>query len=207
MARKKPIIGLCGGIGAGKSRVAAEFEGLGCLVLDSDRLNHEVLRRREVLAQLREWWGEQVVTAEGSPNREQIAALIFTDAGRRQRLQGLVYPLIARLRADKILAANRDPAVKAIILDSPLLFESNLDRECDTVVFVDASLACRLLRLAEGRGWSEEKLRERERWQLPLADKRMRSEFVIDNEGPPERLRPQVIDILEKIVVQHASKD
>ncbi|MGD8450395.1 MAG: dephospho-CoA kinase [Phycisphaerae bacterium] len=207
MARKKPIIGLCGGIGAGKSRVAAEFEQLGCLVLDSDRLNHEVLRRPEVLAELREWWGPQVVTAEGTPDREQIAALIFADDGKRRRLQGLVYPLIAELRATKILAANRDPAVKAIILDSPLLFESNLDRECDTVVFVDAGLACRLLRLAEGRGWSEEKLQERERWHLLLADKRERSEYVIDNEGPPGRLRPQVTDILDKIVLKHASDD
>ncbi|GAF79474.1 unnamed protein product, partial [marine sediment metagenome] len=49
MSRRKPIVGLCGGVGAGKSMVAKEFERLGCLVIDSDRLNHEVLRRPDVL--------------------------------------------------------------------------------------------------------------------------------------------------------------
>ena len=61
MKADKPIIGLVGGIGAGKSRVAAEFARQGCLVIDADRQNHEVLRRPEVTAQLVAWWGPGVL--------------------------------------------------------------------------------------------------------------------------------------------------
>ena len=206
MSPKKPIIGLCGGIGAGKSLVAAEFERLGCAIIDSDRLNHEVLRRPEVLATLRQWWGDQAVTANGGPNRRRIAEIVFADAEQKRRLEELVYPLIAELREHMIKAVIERRAVKAVILDSPLLFESNLDRFCDTIVYVKASRAVRLRRLQRARDWNEEQLRRREQWQEPLASKRSRSEFVIDNQGPPERLRPQVIDILGRIVSSYAAK-
>lgn len=199
MSGRKPVIGLCGGIGAGKSRVAAEFERLGCFVIDSDRINHEVLGRPDVLATLRTWWGEEIATPEGAPDRRRIADIVFADAEQKLRLERLVHPLIVEVQAGMIRAVQEDQAVKAVILDSPLLLESNLDRLCDTVVFVDAGRACRLERLQQSRRWDEEQLREREQWQWPLADKRARSEFVIDNDGPPEQLRPQVTKVLELV--------
>jgi dephospho-CoA kinase len=206
MSGKKPIIGLCGGIGAGKSRVAAEMAALGCEVIDSDRQNHEVLRRPDVLATLRSWWGEQVLDAGGGPNRERIGEIVFSSPAERQRLEGLVHPLIARLREAMIKAANEDQATRAIILDSPLLFESNLDCLCDSIIFIDASPVQRLQRLQrlqQSRHWSEEQVRQREQWQMPLAEKHSRAEFVIDNDGPPERLRPQAMEILNRIVSRH----
>ena len=206
MASKKPIIGLCGGIGAGKSQVAAEFEQLGCLVIDSDRLNHQVLSRPDVLATLREWWGADVVPPGGKPDRHRIAAIVFADPDQKQRLESLVYPLIATLRKAMIDAVSEDEAVKAVILDSPLLFESNLDELCDSIVFVEASLAQRLQRLRGSRNWDEAQLHQRERWQKPLAYKRSRSEFFVNNDGPPDQLRTQVIGILEKIASRHSTR-
>ena len=206
MGLKKPIIGLCGGIGAGKSFVAAEFERLGCVIIDSDRLNHEVLRRSEVLATLQKWWTDDVVDANGEPDRRRIAEIVFADAEQKQRLERLVYPLIAELRKDMIKTVNEDQTVKAVILDSPLLFESNLNRLCDTIVFVEASRATRLRRLKQSRHWSNEQLCEREQWQEALTDKRSRSEFIITNDGPPEQLRPQVMSILGKIVTRNSAK-
>ncbi|MFH1747924.1 MAG: dephospho-CoA kinase [Planctomycetota bacterium] len=206
MGRTQPIIGICGGIGAGKSLVATEFERLGCLVVSSDRLNHEVLRRPEVLAKLRNWWGDEVIAADGSPDRQRIAELIFADADKKRRLEDLVYPLIAQLRQDMINAVSEDQAVKAIILDSPLLFESNLDRLCDTILFVEIPREQRLRRLQQSRSWTEDQLRQRERWLIPLADKRSRCDFVINNEGTPDQLRPQVVDILKKVTSRHADR-
>jgi dephospho-CoA kinase len=202
LKRKKPIIGLCGGIGAGKSQVAEVFERCGCLVISSDRLNHEVLREPEVLAALVSWWGEAVVDAAGGPRRERIAEIVFEDPEQKARLEELVYPLIARRRAAMIGAVEDNSAIKAIVLDSPLLFESNLDHECDSVVFVHASEARRIQRLWASRGWDAEELRRRERWQLSLALKRTRSDFVVDNDGPTEDLYPQVTDILRAIVAR-----
>jgi len=200
---RKPIIGLCGGIGSGKSRVAREFEHLGCLVIDSDRLNTEVLQEPEVLATLRRWWGDEVIGADGRLDRRKVADRVFADPQERRRLEQLVHPLIEQRRAAMIKAVENHSAIKAIVIDSPLLFESNLDRECDTVVYVDASEGERLRRLAQERGWDAEELRRRERWQLALTEKRARADFIVDNEGPAERLCPQVADILQKVLARH----
>jgi dephospho-CoA kinase len=205
MSRRKPIVGLCGGVGAGKSMVAKEFERLGCLVIDSDRLNHEVLRRADVLQTLRGWWGDRVVAADGRPDHRRIAEIVFSNPEEKRRLESLVHPLIARLREDMIKAGDEDPAVEAIILDSPLLLESNLDRICDSIVFVEAGETRRLRRLRRERDWGRDELDRRQRCQEPLAAKRSRSDFVINNDGPVGQLGPQVADIFGRIVSRPSS--
>jgi dephospho-CoA kinase len=202
MSPNKPIIGLCGGIGSGKSTVAREFERLGGLLIDSDRLNHEVLRYPEVMGTLREWWGDGIIAEDGTPDRGRIAKLIFSDPGQKQRLESLVHPLIAERRSDMISAGIGDPKVRAIILDSPLLLESNLDRLCHAVVFVEVSQTRRLQRLRQTRGWDIQELRRREQWQMPLAEKRSRSQFVIRNEGLLEQLRSEAEDVFERILAK-----
>lgn len=206
-AVEKPIIGLAGGIGAGKSQVASLFAELGCAVIASDQLNHEVLRRPDVLEKLAAWWGPETIQDDGEPNRDRIAAVIFENAREKQRLEALVYPLIAELRQAKINEVNKDPAIKAIILDSPLLFESNLDRLCHAVVFVDTHEEQRLIRLRHTRGWDESQLRRRERWQMPLAEKRARSTYTVDNDGPVPQTRAQVRSILEEILSRRPCRD
>jgi dephospho-CoA kinase len=204
MKRAKPIIGLCGGIGAGKSAVAAEFERLGGLLIDSDRLNREVLLMPEVARTLREWWGGDVIAADGAVDRKRVASIVFQDSQQRRRLESLVHPLIAARREDMITNGIGDPKVRAIILDSPLLLESNLDHLCHAVVFVEASELQRLSRLQQTRGWDIQELRRREQWQMSLADKRARSHVVIRNEGSREQLRSQAEDVFERILAEHA---
>lgn len=206
MSSTKPIVGLCGGIGAGKSCVAAEFERLGCLVSDSDRHNHEVLETCEVQDALRAWWGEDVIRRDHRTDRKRIAEIVFDDDQARQRLESLVYPLIDRRRRAIITRGSNDPTVRAIILDSPLLFESGLDRQCNRIVFVHAGESARLERLRQARGWDPGQLRGRERLQKTVAYKRSHSDFVIDNDGPKGRLRPQVIEILERVVSERTSE-
>jgi len=204
MGPTKPIIGLCGGIGAGKSLVAREFERLGGLLIDSDELNHQVLRRPEVTQTLREWWGDKILDENGVPDRGRIGRVIFEDREQKRRLESLVHPLIAALRQDIINAGTGDPKVKAIILDSPLLFESNLDRLCHATVFVEASETTRLRRLQRTRGWDIRELRQRERWQTPLAEKRSRSQHVICNEGSIEQLRSLAKDVFERVLAERS---
>lgn len=204
MQRGKPIIGLCGGIGAGKSRVAAVFQELGCLVVSSDQVNHEVLKRASVLRRLREWWGPDVVTPTGEPDRARIAEVVFSDPRQRERLERLVHPLILRRQAAMIRAVRNNSSIKAIVIDSPLLFESQLDRQCDTIVFVDAPEPVRRERVQGERGWGNEELRRRESLQMPLAQKRSKAAFLVNNEGPAEALRPQVADILQAILARRS---
>lgn len=197
---QKPVIGLSGGIGSGKSRVAAEFERRGCLVIDSDRLGRELLGEPAVIQTLREWWGAGVISPDGTIDRSRIAEIAFGDPAQKRRLEGYLHPLIADRRRHIISEVGHHAAIKAIVIDSPLLFESHLDRECDAVVFVDADEAERLRRVRETRGWDERELRRREQWQLPIDEKRARSGFVIDNQGPVERLDPQVDTILQALL-------
>ena len=114
--------------------------------------------------------------------------------------------MIARERKRIILASETDLAVKAIILDSPLLFESRLDRLCDTLVFMEAGETQRLARLQQNRGWDLAELRRREQWQLPVAEKQARSQYVIPNDGTIRQLRGRIALVLEAVLRKFRSK-
>ena len=158
MFHGKPVIGITGGIGSGKSTVAKMFAELGCLVVSSDEQVTEAYRDPEVIAELRRWWGEDVADSAGRPNRSRIAEIVFGDPSQRLRLEGLLHPKVAALREKRMNEVAGDPQVPAIIWDTPLLFESGLYRQCDAIVFVEAPVSHRLKRVQEGRGWDEKEL-------------------------------------------------
>jgi len=194
------VVGLVGGIGAGKSVAAAILAEMGCCVVDSDKIGHDVLRRPEVVAQLRAWWGESVLGGDGLPDRKKLAAIVFADPAERRRLESLTHPLIDAGRRDIIRAGIENPAIRAFILDSPLLFESRLDRLCSSIVFIDADESQRLKRVQQTRGWTAEELARREASQLPLSEKRSRSQFVIRNDGSPGELQRRLAETLARIL-------
>ncbi|HMN39218.1 MAG TPA: dephospho-CoA kinase [Phycisphaerales bacterium] len=196
-----PVIGLAGGIGAGKSAVAAAFERLGCLVIDSDTRAKAALDRADVREALVSWWGPGILADDGRVDRKRVASIIFTNADERERLEGLVHPIVRDDRAQMIrdAAAAGAGAVIAVIVDAPLLFEAGVDAECDCVVFVEAPREERLRRVLHARGWDESELDRREAAQWPLDEKRARSTFVVDNGGDVGSLDPQVAGILARM--------
>src|SRR5213078_4551016 len=94
----KPIIGLVGGIGSGKSFIAQLFADEGCMVIDSDAAVGEAYQRPEVREKLREWWGGQILLPNGQVNRKEIAQRIFNDEQERRRLEQLIHPIVGELR-------------------------------------------------------------------------------------------------------------
>jgi dephospho-CoA kinase len=181
------VVGLAGGIASGKSRVAQAFAKLGWAVVDSDAQVAAQLARPEIAQTLASWWGPGVLDAQGKVDRRAVGKIVFSDAAQRQRLEGLLHPLIARTRQEVIrdatLASPQAGAAapRGVVLDAPLLFEAGLDRECDAVVFVDASHADRLERVRRNRGWDAQELARREAAQWPLEEKRARCRFVVHN--------------------------
>lgn len=194
---RMPVIGIVGGIGAGKSHVARVFEGLGCLVLDSDAAAKAQLDEPAVKDVLVSWWGGGVLGSDGRVDRKKIAAIVFADATQRERLEGLVHPRLKAGRASAIARARQEGNA-GVIVDAPLLLEAGVAAECDLVVFVDVPREQRLRRVVSGRGWSEEEFAKREAAQWSLERKRAASHAVIENgDGVSgETLRQEVTRVL-----------
>jgi dephospho-CoA kinase len=195
---RKPVIGLAGGVGAGKSAVAQILSRLGCVVCNSDDLARQALRDPAIRAELVTWWGNDVLDRDGEIDRAAVAAIVFSRPPELRRLESLVHPWIEAQRKTLFEMAPAD--VCALVIDAPLLFEAGLDAECDAVIFVDADRETRLARVAEGRGWDEQELGKREDSQLPLDEKRTRSDYVVSNNGDLRALSEQVHRTLNEIV-------
>jgi dephospho-CoA kinase len=198
----KPIIGLTGGIGSGKSTIAGMFGELGCLVINSDEQVQRAYHDPAVMSQIRKWWGDGVLQDDGQLNKRKISDIVFADPQQRKRLEELLHPRVAQLRDRQMDEAGDDPQVKAIIWDTPLLFEAGLQKECDAVVFVEAALAQRLERVARNRGWDEAELGRREKSQWPLDKKRKISDYIVDNTADADYVRGQVRDVLFRILAK-----
>src|SRR5437867_4374275 len=111
----KPIIGIAGGIGSGKSYIADLFGEAGGLVIKADDLVRQAYEDREVQETLRQWWGDQI-------DRKSIAERVFNNEPERKRLENLIHPIVARYRDQLMAKAANDPQVLAYIWDTPLLF-------------------------------------------------------------------------------------
>lgn len=203
--RTVPVIGLAGGIGAGKSAVARAFADLGCTVSDSDAQARLALERDDVRRTLVEWWGRGVLDDRGRVDRSAVASIVFDRDDERARLEGLIHPLVRRSRESLIEEAAAAGA-PAVIVDAPLLFEAGLDAECDAVVFVDAPRDVRLARLA-ARGWDDAELRRREKAQLPLEEKRRRSSYHLENVGDLGSLHDAARHILSDVLAKYHPHD
>ena len=190
------IVGLAGGIGAGKSTVARLLAEHGARVIDSDCLNREELRTPEVVDTLVRWFGDELRGPDGALRAENLAEVIFQDPQARTRVEGLLHPRIEARREALIEACRRDPSVRMVVLDSPLLYEAGLDRLCHAVIFVEAPDHLREERVARSRQWPDGELARREQSQNPLDSKRARADYRIVNNSGLDELRVRVEKLL-----------
>jgi dephospho-CoA kinase len=206
-APRLPILGLAGGIGAGKSTVARILAEEGCVVADSDDLARQAYNAPEIRKQLVAWWGDRIRDCRGCHaepdslpppvDRRAIAAIVFEEPAERARLESLIHPWIARHR--EALFAAAPAGTRALVIDAPLLFETGLDRQCDRVIFVDSRPETRLSRVRSTRGWDTSELGRREAAQWPLERKRALSTDLIHNEGEITDVRRQIRQILGRL--------
>jgi dephospho-CoA kinase len=183
-------VGLTGGIGSGKSTVAAMLAEHGAVIIDADALAREaVAPGTSGFTAVRDRFGDSVLTAEGDLDRHALAAIVFADADARRDLEEIVHPEV-RLRIAQVITehAGTDDVV---VLDSPLLIETGSHRDVTVVVVVSAEPATQIERLV-ARGMDEADVRARTATQLPIDEKAALADVILDNDGSLEELRLQV---------------
>jgi dephospho-CoA kinase len=193
---RKWVIGLLGGIGAGKSAVAAEFAARGGRIISGDALGHAALRQPELREQIVARWGAGLLDASGEIDRKKLGAIVFGDVAERRALEALVFPWIKAEMHRQIEDLQADPAAAFVILDAAVMLEAGWDGLCDRLVFIDTPREVRLARIAAQRGWSEREVEAREHAQMPPTEKARRADHVLDNSGSLEQLQFQIDQLL-----------
>jgi dephospho-CoA kinase len=197
----KPVIGLIGGIGAGKTTAARCFADRGGLVIDADAIGHDALRQPEIVAKIVERWGARVRKPDGSLDRRAIGKIVFANPTERNALEQLVFPFIGEGCRQQIAHAQHDPAARFVVLDAAVLLEAGWNKEVDWIVYIDAPREVRLARVSKRTGWTEAELTAREAAQWPEDVKKARADAVIDNSAGPEELQRQVDRLLREWLV------
>lgn len=170
------VLGLTGSIGMGKSTTAAMFRAEGVKVHDSDATVHELYRGAAGPAIERAFPG---TLRDGRVDRALLAARVVDDPAALRRLEDIIHPLVTRSR-EAFLAAAAGAGERLVLVDVPLLFETGLDACVDAIVVVSAAESVQMERVRQRPGMTPEKLSAISARQLPDAEKRKRSHFVID---------------------------
>jgi dephospho-CoA kinase len=184
-------VGLTGGIGSGKSSVSERLAARGAVIVDADRITRELQEPGQpVFDAIVDAFGSAVVAADGSLDRPAVAAIVFSDAEAKKRLEDIVHPAVGMAMAERIasVAATDD----VVILDVPLLVESKGRTDMAGIIVVDVDPEIAVQRLVEQRGFDEADARARIANQASREERLARADFVIDNGGDLAQLDAEV---------------
>jgi dephospho-CoA kinase len=192
-------LGLTGSLGAGKSTVGRLLERRGAVRIDADLLARRAVEPgTEALARIRERFGDVVIAPDGSLDRAALRSIVFADREALDRLEAIVHPVVDRLRADELRAAETAGAGVAVI-EIPLLLEKGLQDEFDAVVVVDAPEAIRRERVCGTRGITAAEFEAMDRAQWPPERKRAAADHVIWNAAGLDDLERTVDEVWDAV--------
>ena len=176
-----PRIGLTGGIGSGKSTVAALWVQRGAALIDTDAIARSItLPGGAAIAPLVQAFGPSVIDATGAMDRQAMRERVFHDAEAKRRLEGILHPLIGEACEQQALAAGSAPQ----LFDVPLLVESGRWRgRLDRILVIDASPETQIQRVMARSGWPRETVEQVIAQQAPRALRRAAADALIHNEG------------------------
>lgn len=203
------VVGLTGGMGAGKSTVARLLAERGAHVIDADAIAREVVEPgTPALAAIAEAFGDDVLTEDGALDRAAMAAIVFSDRDRLEELEAITHPAIRDGIADRLDAhaaeADDDPG-RVVVLDHPLLVESGLADELQVVLVVTAPMELRVERLAAGRGIDPDDARARMQAQASDEQRTAAATHVLHNDGGEDDLRAAVDELWSELAARAAA--
>jgi phosphopantetheine adenylyltransferase/dephospho-CoA kinase len=186
------VIGLTGGIAAGKSTVSEALRGAGAVLIDADKVGHEAYRPgTETHVALVEAFGSEIVAESGEIDRRRLGAIVFADPSQRQRLQDIVWPRMKqmmRARLDELAAQQTD----LVVIEAAVLFEAGWQDLMDEIWVVQVPEEVARDRLIARNGLSAEEANARIRAQLTNEERARQADLIIDNSGSVEDAREQV---------------
>lgn len=188
------LIGLSGGIGAGKSLACEAFARAGAEIIDSDVIARDVVAvGTPGLTEIQLRFGHEVLNADGSLNRAALANIVFTDESARADLERITHPRIVRIFQERVQQATPGTV---IVHDVPLLVETGAQDRYQLVVMIEASMENRLKRL-ERRGLSPELARTRMQNQASDEERRKVADIVLNNDGPDSAIALIATELME----------
>lgn len=189
------IIGITGGIGAGKSTVCAEFEKYGAFIVDADKISHQVTEKNGTAYQeIVEYFGESILKSNKEIDRKKLAGVVFSDKGKLEKLNEITHKHIFDKMKEQISLSNNE----LIILDVPLLFSADFDIKCDFKIAVLANLKDRIKRVMERDNVIEEDVLKRISVQLSDEEMKKIADICIENDTY-ENMKNQVRSIVDII--------
>jgi dephospho-CoA kinase len=199
------ILGLTGGIAAGKSTVTAMLRKRGIPVIDADAIAREVVEPgKPAYEAIVRHFGRGILLSDGQIDRKKLGEIIFSDETERQALNAIVHPEVRREMRERAEQAEREGA-EIVFMDIPLLFESKLQHMVDKIVVVYVPASIQMERLLERDELDEEQAMKRIRAQLPIEQKKEWADYLIDNQGTREETEEQVDQLLAKIKAELAT--
>ena len=192
-------VALTGNVASGKSTVAAQWARAGVPVISADELSRQVvLPGSSGIQAIRSAFGDEVLAADGTLNRDLIRSVILSDEDARKKLEGILHPLIWE-RRDQWLETKRSEGQALVISEIPLLFETGSEDNFDVIVLVDASESERTERLIQTRGFSAEEAGRLIRVQIEASLKQSRADYVLSNMGTLEELNSAASELLSDL--------
>ncbi|MDH5757179.1 MAG: dephospho-CoA kinase [Nitrospinota bacterium] len=195
-----PVIGLTGGYASGKSMALSFFRRMGAHVIDCDLIARQVVEKgSQGLARVREAFGEMALTKDGTLDRGRIAQLVFSDEASRKKLEGILHPLITDRVFREVESVMEENENQVVVVDTPLLFETGLDKRMDKTVVVVCGEEEQVRRGMARDGLTREEALARIRAQSPLEEKAQKADWVIDNSGSQDQARQDSLKIWARI--------
>jgi len=194
------IVGLTGGIGSGKSSVAEMFKDEGAYVIDFDYLARVVVEPdtpawRDIV----DYFGPEIISPDRTLNRSKLAEIVFSDAKSRKALEGFTHPRIFEKRDTLIKDIKKKDPKAIVIVDIPLLFELSLKKKFDKVILVYVSRDIQVKRAVKRGVLAKEEVEKRLKAQIPIEDKKLLSDYIINNEGSLKYTRDQVRKVTHEL--------
>ena len=198
--RSKPLVGVTGIIGSGKTTVSRLFGKLGAAIFDADVAARKSTEDVEIISRIGETFGNQIFDSNGILDRKKLANIVFSSESKLRQLNSIVHPHVRKQMWNFVEVQQELAEVALIIIDSPLIYETDRYTHLNFIVVVSSDIEACIQRVQQRNGLSREEIQDRLSRQIPLEKKIKRADFNIDNNNQVKSLNKHVQSVFTNIM-------